>query len=379
MLALTAARVFDGHHLVDIPTVLIDDGRIFAVGTEIPNGADVVDLGDATILPGLVDCHQHLVFNGVGTLEEQVAGLRDADLLARARANALTALRSGVTTIRDLGDRNFVTLALRDDPELPTILCAGPPITVVQGHCWYLGGECEPEHLERAVAERAERGCAVVKVMVSGGHLTPTFPMHQSQFGADELGAIVAAAHARNLPVAAHCHGIDSIINAIEVGVDTIEHCTFMDENLDSHPNTDLLDRIRAADITVSGTLGALPGFEPPPVIKRNLSVMLSAWGDFHRTGGRVVVGTDAGIAPGKPHDIAPHALTHLLEMDVSRADALKAMTVDGAAAIGLGDHKGALASGYDADILAVAGDPLTDGDLLAAVGVWLRGTRVVG
>jgi imidazolonepropionase-like amidohydrolase len=378
MLALRAARVFDGERLVDRPVVLIEGETIVDVGVRPPAQAEVIDLGDATLLPGLVDCHQHLVFSCAGTLEEQVSGFSDDELRERARRNALQALAAGITTIRDVGDRDFVTLSLRDDPSLPTLLCAGTPITIKQGHCWYLGGECDPDALADAVVDHAQRGCDLIKVMVSGGGLTPTIPMSMSQFSTEQMRTIVDTAHAHGLPVAAHCHGVDSIRSAIEAGVDTVEHCTFMDENNDAHPDDDLLKRMATAGIPVSATLGALPGFTPPPFVVRNLDTVIAGLGRFRGHGGKVVVGTDAGISAGKPHDIARHALRHLLQMGLPRVDALRAMTADGAGAIGLGDRKGRLAPGYDADVLAVAGDPVTgDGDLLTPVGVWRGGRRV--
>ena len=164
-----------------------------------------MDLDDVTILPGLVDAHQHLCFDGNGTLEVQVTGIDDEALLERARNAARRALLGGVTTLRDVGDRDFVTLALRNDPSLPTILAAGPPLTVDGGHCWYLGGACANDRdLRRAVDERAERDCDVVKVMVTGGVHTPTYPMWASQFDLEQLRLIVDTAHAAGMPVAAH-------------------------------------------------------------------------------------------------------------------------------------------------------------------------------
>jgi imidazolonepropionase-like amidohydrolase len=379
VIALRAARLFDGERLAERPIVLIDGARIVDVAVEAPREAELVDLGDATLMPGLVDCHQHLVFNCVGTLEEQVTGVSDEDLAERARHNARQALRAGITTIRDVGDRGYVTLALRAEVDLPTLLCAGPPITVPGGHCWYLGGESPTDRLADVVAEHAARGCDLVKVMVSGGHLTPTYPMHESQFTTDEVRTIVTAAHERGLPVAAHCHGTASVRSAVDARVDTIEHCTFMDEHLQSQPDLDLLAEMRTVGIAMSATFGQLPGSDPPPVIKANFETMLRTAGDFAASGGRVVIGTDAGIAPPKPHDVAPYALANLLDAGMSRARSLRAMTADGADAIGLGDRKGRLTPGYDADVLAVAGDPFTgDGDLLTPVGVWRAGARVV-
>lgn len=377
MLGLRASRVFDGHALVDNPVVLLDGAHVVDVGVDPPGDAETIDLGDATILPGLVDCHQHLVLNGQGTLEEQVADIADDELLKRARANARIALQAGITTIRDVGDRNYVTLALRGQPDLPTLRCSGPPLTVPHGHCWYLGGETDPANVAKAVQEHHDRGCDLIKVMVSGGHLTPTYPMHESQFTTDDMRAIVAAAHSWGMPVAAHCHGGDSIVSALDARVDTIEHCTFMDATQASTPDRGVLQRMADAGIPITATVGALPGSSPPPVIQRNYDILFAALHDFRNLGGTVVVGTDAGIAPHKLHGVAPHALTDLTKMGVSRSEVLRALTADGANAIGLGASKGRLTPGYDADVLAVAGNPLDDGDLLTPIGVWCRGTRV--
>ena len=162
-IALRAARLFDGTRLVSEPVVEIDGGLIVGVGADVSADVDVQDLGDVTLMPGLVDTHQHLCFDGNGTLEEQVSGRSDDELLDRARANALRALAAGITTIRDLGDRDFVTLGLRDEAGLPTILAAGPPLTKPGGHCWYLGGCCDDvASLVTAVKERHRRGCDVV-------------------------------------------------------------------------------------------------------------------------------------------------------------------------------------------------------------------------
>lgn len=379
MIALRAARLFDGEQLIANPIVVLDGDHIVSVGIDPPDGADVIDLGDATLLPGFVDTHLHLVFNGEGSLEEQVAGFSDDELRDRARASALTCLAGGVTTMRDLGDRNYVTLALRGDPDLPTIFCAGPPLTPPQGHCWYLNGETEPEGLAAAVAEHHERGVDVIKIMVSGGHGTPTYPMHVNQFTTEQVQQVVDAAHQLGLPVAAHCHGPDSIASSVAARVDTIEHCSFIGEDMMAHPVEALIDEMAEHNIVLSATVGVFPGAEPPQFVKDNLAMMLKVQGRLHKIGGSIAVGTDAGIAPPKNHGVYPYAFGHLQEMGLSRADALTAMTAVGARVLGLQDSKGRIAPGYDADLVAVAGNPLDDGDVVGAVGVWLRGTRVVG
>lgn len=360
--ALRAARLFDGHELVSDPVVVCDGTTIVSVGSGVPAGTETLDLGNVTLLPGLVDTHQHLVFDGHGPLEDQVARRTNEELRQRAGTNARRALAAGITTIRDLGDRNFVTLDLRRDPELPTILAAGPPLTADGGHCWFLGGGCrDSAALIAAVQERKRRGCDIVKVMVTGGAHTPTFPMWASQFSTADIAAVVATAHALGLPVAAHCHGIEGTVQALDAGVDTLEHCSFFTARNAAEPDAGLLERIARSGIPVSATFGRLPGHSAPPIIEANRLAIDGAVQRLHALGGTVVVGSDAGIGPAKPHDVLPHAARDLAAIGLDPAEIVRMMTATAAAVCGVGDRKGRLAAGYDADVIAVEGDPLTD------------------
>ncbi len=375
---IEAQRLFDGHRFVEPARVVIADGAVVAVGADVAEPA-TVDLGDVTLMPGIVDCHQHLVFDGVGTLEEQVSGRTDEELFERAWAQARRALLGGVTTLRDLGDRGFVTLSLRGDIRLPTILCSGPPITTVGGHCWYLGGECEDrDALIEAVRERAERGCDVVKVMATGGALTPAMPMWRSQFDAEDLRVLVAEAHRLGLPVAAHCHGEQGISDSVDAGVDTIEHCTFVNEDMDPRPDPELLERLARSGIALSATFGrCADGPPPPPMIQAAAPKVRAAHAAVRERGGKIVVGTDAGISVAKPHDVAPQAIHDLIALGMTPVEALTAMTSGGADALGQ-PGKGRLAAGADADMIAVDGDPRTDPVAVTRiVQVWRAGVPV--
>lgn len=381
---LRAQRLFDGTSSLMVPSVLIQGGKCLAVGevAEAMASADptiaVSDLGDVTLLPGLIDCHQHLVFNGEGSLEEQVTSEEDDELVKRARRNARRALVGGVTTLRDLGDRNFVTLSLRDDPELPTILCSGPPITPVQGHCWYLGGECsDSDAMIAAVHRRIAMGCDVVKIMATGGAMTPTTPMWKSQFGRRDLELVVREAHAAGIRVAAHCHGLAGIEDSIAAGVDTIEHCTFVDESMQIDPDRALLRRLANSNTVISATLGIAPNADLPPPLVKMIPEVLAALRSVRELGGRIVVGSDAGIAPFKPHDVMSHAIHDLIALGMTTTEALHAMTRGGALALGL-EKKGIIAAGADADLIAVAGDPLVEAEAITRIaGVWTSGREV--
>lgn len=379
MWAMRAARLFDGYGFVDHPFVVVDhDGNVASVGETPPTGIDVQDLGDATLLPGLVDCHQHLVFNMQGTLEEQVRRATDAELTDRAMANARRALVGGVTTLRDLGDRNYVTLGLRDHPELPTIMASGPPITPPGGHCWYLGGEVEGrDGLRAGVRERVERGCDVVKIMVTGGAMTPTFPLWKSQFSIDDVRLVVDEAHHHGLPVAAHCHGVDGISAAVDVGVDSIEHCTFFTEAMESAPTAELLDRLAASATALSATWGNNRDRRMPAPWDAAVAVIDEALGRVHAGGGTVVVGTDAGIHDFKPHDVLPYAFPTLIRVGMTTVQALRAITST-AADVCRRPERGRLAPGLPADMIAIDGDPAADPAALARVSrVWKHGRPI--
>lgn len=381
VVVLAASRLFDGREFVDEPRIMLRGGRIAAVGASVPRAVDE-HLGDVTLLPGFVDCHQHLVWDGNGTLEEQTTGWTDDELRERARVHARRALEGGVTTLRDLGDRNYVTLDLRGDSDLPTILCAGPPLTPVQGHCWYLGGECtDGESLRAAVRERIERGCDVIKIMSTGGNLTPTMPPWKSQFTLEDLQLVVAEAHSAGLPVASHCHGVPGIEDSFAAGADTLEHCSFMNEEMDPNPPRELLETLAAARVALSLTFGVCPHADAPPlpeVWARMLPKMFDAWSTIRELGGNLVVGSDAGISPGKPHDVTPRAIEPLMAIGMTATEALTALTSAGADALGL-PNKGRLVEGADADLVAVDGDPRLDSEAVTRIRqVWRHGRSVL-
>lgn len=365
--------------------VLIDGEQIVGVtfGADPPADYPVDDLGDATLVPGLVDTHVHLAFDASIDPVATLAGRSDEQVTAAMAEAARTALHAGVTTVRDLGDRDYLALALRGRADLPTILAAGPPITLPRGHCHYLGGcvEGSPEGLRRGVRERFDRGVDVVKIMASGGTLTPGTLQHVPQFGVDELAAAVDEAHRLGLPVTAHAHATAAIVNALDAGVDGLEHATFWTEDSVESP-PEVLARVASSGVFVGATLGVLPprpGLPgPPAAVAARVPLMLANTQILNAAGARLVVGTDAGVGPPKPHDVLPHALTMLHDAGIPLDDGLRLMTADGAEACGLSNRKGRLADGYDADVLAVAGDPTADpAALLDVRAVYRRGARV--
>ncbi len=240
-LAISASQVLPGPagHRFDRGAVLLEDSSIAAVGfrDDIRAAApDATELAypDATIIPGLINAHVHLAFDPGPHRLERLTDNREAAEIALAMAgHARQLLDCGVTTARDLGDRAGLTIALRDAIAAgqvagPRILAATAPLTPPGGHCWFLGGEVDgPEQIREQVRRNAAAGADVIKVMASGGSMTPGgAEMWEPQFTAEELKVIVEEAHQLGLPVAAHAHGTSSIRAAVDAGVDTIEHCT---------------------------------------------------------------------------------------------------------------------------------------------------------
>ena len=387
---LTASRLFDGRtpEVFENRFVEIEDGRIVDVGPvralRPGTGSDVVDLGDVTLMPGLVDVHQHLAFDAS---DDPVAHLQaddDTTLLVRMGHAAQRALASGITTVRDLGDRGYLSLILRDrfrdGQEVgPRIVASGPPLTVTGGHCWFLGGEADGvDGVRRAVRDRAARGVDVVKIMATGGNMTPTLGPHESQYTLADLRAAVEEAHAHGLPLAVHAHGPQGIVDALAAGADSIEHCTFFTaDGVDAAP--DVLDRLAHGDAAISMTAAVLPGVGTRyPAMLQRLAAIRANHATLFRSGAQIVCSSDAGVGPNKPHDVLPHGVSDFLPaIGMTNAQALTATTAVAAEVCGLADVTGTLEPGKDADILAVVGNPVEDITAIHAVAaVYARGRR---
>jgi imidazolonepropionase-like amidohydrolase len=390
MQAIEVGAVFDGRTATGAAVVLVDGTRIADVlprGSAPPAGCDLQRFPDATLLPGLVDAHVHLCCDSRPGALERIPDHSDAELAAVVEEALAAHLAAGVSTVRDLGDREWAVLdwrARRGSSAHPTIVASGPPLTSPGGHCANMGGEVAGvAALQEAVRERARRGADLVKIMVSGGVNTPGSDATRPQFSTAEVRAVVEEARAVGLPVTAHAHSVESIRAALAAGVDGIEHCTFITATGTEVP-PDVVVALRDGDATVCPTLGFDPSVTPPPAVlemMRRTGLTFAdrarTVGELHRAGVRIVSGSDAGINPGKRHGVLPESVIELVSGGISAADALASATALAAAACGLGDRKGRIAPGFDADLLLVAGDPLADITALRRVeAVYLAGAR---
>lgn len=359
--------------------VLVRDGQIAAVDQLEPVLAQAsgntthLEFPEATLLPGLIDSHVHLAFDAGPDPASTVLNSTDDQLLVMMAANANRLLGTGVTTVRDLGDRGGLAMRLRDlvaDGVLPgpRIVAAGTPLTVPGGHCWFLGGEAAGADRLRAIVERnAEAGADLIKVMATGGHLTPEGPaMGESQFTREELRLVVAEAARFGLPVAAHAHGTQGIADAVAAGVSTIEHCTWLGDGGFDVPGA-VVDKLVAGQITVSPAISRNWRVFPQRFGTEITEQLLSRlrWYDEHEI--PVIAGTDAGV-PGAAFDEFVSALEVFHHVGLSNDRVLELATTAAAEALGLIETTGHLSAGTDADLLVVGGDPRTELDALRDV-----------
>jgi imidazolonepropionase-like amidohydrolase len=395
MRALRADQVYDGAAFLGPATVLVDGESIVGLEPGHPDLADGLEVAayEGTLLPGLIDCHVHLVSNGdVGSLE-RAGGASDEELDSSIRTSLAAEAAGGVTTVQDLGDRAYRTLEHRSVPGMPRVLAAGPPLTVTNGHCHYLGGAATGvDGIRRVVDEHVERAVDVIKVMASGGMVTPGTDVYAPQFTDDELAACVAAGHEAGLRVLAHAHALSGVRQSVRVGVDGIEHFTCLTEAGIVTPD-DLLADVAGAGITVDMTLGIDASQSPPPdkmppgiggVLKRLgldletfRSTRIRQAGQLREHGVRVVTGTDAGAAPTKRHGAAWRAVVELVAAGYPVGDALATATSGAAAELGLADVTGSLRAGLSADLMVVDGDVAADPEaLMRPVAVLVRGAQ---
>lgn len=350
--------------------VRIDGATIVSVGPRGSAGTDgdVLDLPGHTVLPGLVDAHVHLGFDARVDPHTRSGPESDHHLLLRMAENARKLVSAGVTTARDLGSRSFLDVTLRDAVEAglavgPHIVAATRPITITGGHCWYMGGEADDEPAIRRVArENLRAGADCLKVMASGGLMTPGAPPSWiSQYDTEQLRVVVEEAASRGKGVAAHAHGHDAIRSCVEAGVTTIEHCSFLTPSghrFDPELVALIAERGTYVCPTVHGSVERIRKVHGA----RLFDAWLSGVAMMREAGVRLVAGTDAGFAVGGVANRTDHyvgGLETFATVGYRNAEIIELATVRAAEACGVGDVTGSLDPGKRADLVAVAGDPL--------------------
>jgi imidazolonepropionase-like amidohydrolase len=390
---LEASRLFDGVASQAEARLLVEGGLIRELGGAAPDGVERLQFPDATMLPGLIDAHVHLCFDTSPDPVARLAERNDEAALEHMARAANDALRAGVTTVRDLGARGDLIFRLRERIESgavvgPHVLAAGRPLTIERGHCWFLGGVARDEaQLLDLVRSEIERGADVIKIMATGGAMTPTSDPSRPQFVAATLHKAVDLAHNLGRPVAAHAHSRAGIRDALAAGVDTLEHGTFVGEDGPRVHDEDLLLMRDTGTVLVPTLIpiaartriaGANGGALAPDVSadefweRRRADV-----GRLYAAGAHMIAGSDCGVA-NIPHHAIIDEIACLAAVGMSASAALAAATAQSADGLGLTSMTGRLKPGLRADVLIVEGDPLADLDALRhPLAVFKSGLRV--
>jgi len=383
---IKAARMFDGKgdRMTTPGVVVVAEGRIVAVGagTAIPADADVIELGDATLLPGLIDAHTHLSSEASDDWKQarldrlqKTAAEKALDATMPARKTLL----AGFTTVRDVGSADFVDVGLRNAIRSGKIV--GPRMMVAVDGIGSTGGHCDdtagfrqgllPEpgpadsvvnganEVRKAVRINHKYGATVIKTCATGGVLSLTDAVDTPQLTQEELNALVDEAHALRLKAAAHAHGAEGAKRAIRAGMDSIEHGSFLDD--------EALEMMKSRGTYLVATMMALVGIQerldrgvymPPAVVEKARAAMASLNAMFARAvakGVKIAFGTDAGVYP---HGRNAEELALMVNGGMAPAAALRAATSVNADLLGIAKELGTLEAGKLADVVAVPGDP---------------------
>jgi imidazolonepropionase-like amidohydrolase len=351
---LTAPQVLTGDQTVTDGAVVIGEDALDWVGpTEaLPTEYAALprtDYPGSTIMPGLIDSHVHLAFDGGPNPAGRMRSETDEQQLVLMLHSARDLLGVGVTTARDLGARAYLDVVVRDAIAAglargPRMVVATRPITVTGGHCWFMGGEADSDdELRRMVRTHHKHGADLIKVMSTGGFMTTGSAPWYAQFTRAQLAVIVEEAGRVDKPVAAHAHGIEGIHRAVEAGVTTLEHCSFVTETNERRFDEPLAARIAERGIYVCPTINV----NAPYVAELTGIVVGEHLKAMHEMGVRLIAGTDAGI-DNTPHHQYVGGLEYLMTLGFRAADVLAMATTEAAAALGVDAITGRLASGFD-------------------------------
>jgi imidazolonepropionase-like amidohydrolase len=397
---LKAARMFDGRSNETLAgaIVIVEGGKIREVGVNlaVPAGATVVDLGDATLLPGFIDAHTHITFEGSDNfLSDFFEGLRrtTAEDAIRASVNARKVLEAGFTTIRNVGAYDDQDIGLKNAIAKgvvpgPRILASRYPIGATGGHCDQtgfppntFGPEWGPEkgkaagadQVRQAVRLQVKYGADVIKMCVSGGVLSLGDEVSVPQMTDEEIAAAVDEAHRLNKKAAAHAHGDLAARAAVKAGIDSIEHGSFLSDDtlaLMKTKGTYLVPTLLIGEWVVRPTATF------PPAIAAKAKEAIAKRSDMFRhaqkAGVRIAFGTDAAFSYG----VQAQEFALMTGLGLSPAAALR--TIPAAAELlGLSSQIGTLEKGKEADIVAVPGDPLKDIKATEKVFFVMKGGKV--
>jgi imidazolonepropionase-like amidohydrolase len=345
-----------------------------------------VDGQDRVLSPGLIDCHVHLCFDGS---PDFVAEARVTEPYAAVKcvANAARHLASGVTTVRDLGGfRDVATDVGRaiDDGRVPgpRVVASGTALTVTGGHGWntFARQTDGPDAMRVAVREQIRGGARSIKIVATGGVLTPDIGVDFTAFTPEEIEAAVDEAHKWGVPIAAHAIGRTGIAYCVAAGIDSIEHGSQID--LEIARDMKARGSFHVPTIAALWAIISNPEDVPEYAVAKGLQIWEMAQDAFRRSvraGVRIACGTDAGT-PHNPHGSAPREVVSMVEWGLTPLKALQAATAAGADLLRVADRVGRIEAGKAADVVLYEGNPIEDPTiLLTPTSVWKDGELVAG
>ena len=361
--------VFDGKdQLLEEHGVLIDRERIVEVAP-LPHFEGftdtIIDTTGSTLMPGLIDCHVHLCYQGVADPFTALSKQSPGQITLIALANARQSLRHGFTSLRDCGGKDYLEFAVRDairngEFQGPTILASGRMICMTGGHGNRMGRVADGcDEVIKAVREQIHAGCDLVKIMATGGVMTPGVNPEDAHYSAEEMRVGIHEAQRFSKRTASHAQGTAGILNAVRGGIDSIEHGIFMsDESIKEmlEAGTYLVPTLAALVNILNNEGNGIADFVIEKS-KRIGAVHRKSIIDFYQAGGKIALGTDAGT-PFNLHGNNARELEFMVDCGMSTIDALRAGCFNGADLMGLPDH-GYIGKGAMADLLIVEGNPV--------------------
>ncbi len=382
--------------ILDKQLITIDQDRITSIrsGDRYKGEAQVVDLSEHTCLPGLIDMHVHLMVAYSTAYELDKIRLGPPDLALLAAWNAELTLMAGFTTVRDLGDRADVTVALRNAIAKgiatgPRVFTSGMPLSSTGGHDdptngYRAGLRRDPGPVEgiingpvdarKAVRQRYKNGADLIKISATGGVLSQAKSGKNSQLFKDELDAIVATANAYSFKVAAHAHGVEGMQLAIRAGVASIEHGSLMDADtmrLMKQHGTYLVPTIMAGNFVTEKA--KIDGYFPEMVRPKAAAIgpqIQATFGRAYQAGVKIAFGTDTGVSA---HGDNAQEFSLMVEAGMPPMEAIVSATKNAADLLGESDHLGSISVGKYADVIAVRGNPIEDITLLEHIGFVMK------
>ncbi len=362
--------VFDGAGtLLEAHGVLVDGARIAAVSpaSEFQGfTGKQIDTTGHTLLPGLIDCHVHLTLGAEGDPGSVLDKLTPGQITMRALKSAQVSLDGGITAVRDCGGKDFLEFAVRDacnrgEQRGPTIRAAGRIICMTGGHGNRYGRVADGvDEVVRAVREQVHAGCNLVKIMATGGVMTPGVDPQDAHYSAEEMAAGVHEAHRFHRTAASHAQGAVGVLSAVRGGVDSIEHGIFIDGRC--------IEEMLERNVYLVPTLSALAHMRAKrDRIPAYMTEKLDRIGDTHAhaikayydAGGLLAMGTDAGT-PFNHHGENAQEIGYMVDIGITPTDALTISTGNGAKLMRLSD-RGRIARDMQADLLLVPGNPTQD------------------